>query len=343
MRALITGGAGFVGSHLCDALIARYDEVVCVDNLSTGVAANISHLIDHPAFTFIDADVTTNPDVPGPFDAVAHLASPASPPEYQRLALETLAVGSRGSEFALEVASRWGARVILASTSEIYGEPLVHPQPEEYWGNVNSVGPRSMYDEAKRYAEALFAAYRRSLGTNTGIVRIFNTFGPRLRPLDGRVVSNFIHQAIGGESVTIYGDGRQTRSFCYVSDLVAGLVAMLDSDASGPINLGNPVETSVGELAELIISLTGSQSVVSFHPRPVDDPTVRRPDIRRAGEDLAWEPSVDLIDGLRRTIDWQLSERRLAAVGSRIIRLPDHVGARNNQSVHKATLLKGSR
>ena len=314
MRVLVTGGAGFLGSHLCDALIARGDEVVCVDDLSSGLIDNVAGLLDHRGFRFVRADVSAEPELPGRFDAIAHLASAASPPEYQRLALETLRVGSRGSEFVLDMAARDGARVVLASTSEIYGEPLVHPQPETYWGNVNSIGPRSMYDEAKRFAEALFSAHLRSLGTNTGIVRIFNTYGPRLRPLDGRVVSNFIHQAISGDPITVYGDGHQTRSFCFVDDLVAGLVAMIDSDAAGPVNLGNPVETSVIELAQKIIEFTGSTSEVVFLPRPVDDPTVRRPDITRAGELLGWAPSVSLETGLDVTINWQQHQRSVQSV-----------------------------
>jgi nucleoside-diphosphate-sugar epimerase len=323
MRVMVTGGAGFLGSHLCDALISRGDEVVCIDNFSTGLANNIRHREEHPRFSFIEADVTEQPDVPGSFDAVAHLASPASPPEYLRLSLETLAVGSRGSEFALEVAARSHARVLLASTSAIYGEPLVHPQTEDYWGNVNPVGPRSVYDEAKRYAESLFAAHRRTLGANTGIVRIFNTYGPRLRPLDGRVVSNFISQALAGQPVTIYGDGRQTRSFCYVDDLVAGLVAMLDSDDPGPINLGNPTETSVSELAAQVIALTASASELTYHPRPVDDPTIRRPNIDRAEHVLRWSPQVSLADGLSRTIAWQQGELAAALGVPASIRIPE--------------------
>ena len=305
MKALVTGGAGFVGSHLCDALIGRGYEVICIDNLSTGSAANIEHLRENPAFSFIRADICTDPEVGDGFDVVAHLASPASPPEYLRMPLETLAVGSRGSEFALAVAARSSARVVLASTSEIYGEPLVHPQPETYWGNVNSIGPRSVYDEAKRFAEALFMAHRRALGTNTGIVRIFNTYGPRLKPEDGRVVSNFIHQVLTGAPITIYGDGSQSRSFCFVDDLVAGLVAMLESDDAGPVNLGNPTELTVLELAQLVIELTGSDSPLVYEPRPVDDPTIRRPDIARAAVVLGWTPQVSVRDGLLRTIAWQ--------------------------------------
>jgi dTDP-glucose 4,6-dehydratase len=304
MRVLVSGGAGFLGSHLCDALLGRGDTVVAVDNLSTGSAANVAHLAGHPRFSLLVADVCDRPAVPGSFDAVAHLASPASPPEYLRMPLETLAVGSRGSEFMLAVAADCQARAVLASTSEVYGEPLVHPQPEDYWGNVNPIGPRSVYDEAKRYAEALFFAHRRALSVNTGVVRIFNTFGPRLRPLDGRVVSNFIHQALTGEPLTVYGDGSQTRSFCFVDDLVAALVAMIDSSEPGPINIGNPTETSIGELAELVLQLTGSPSAISYRPRPVDDPTVRRPDIARASALLDWAPRVPLAEGLLRTIGW---------------------------------------
>ncbi|WP_405587415.1 UDP-glucuronic acid decarboxylase family protein [Streptomyces sp. NBC_01092] len=304
MRVAVTGGGGFLGSHLCEALLRRGDAVVCLDDLSTGRPENIANLRKYPAFEFIHADVSVTVDVPGPVDAVAHLASPASPPDYLRLPLQTLAVGSRGTENALELARRAGARFLMASTSEVYGDPLVHPQEESYWGNVNPVGPRSVYDEAKRYAEALSLAYHRTHGVDVGIVRIFNTYGPRMRPHDGRVVSSFIAQALGGEPLTIYGDGKQTRSFCYVSDLIRGLVAMLDSAETGPINLGNPEEWTVADLADLVLGITGSDSEIRYQALPVDDPVRRRPDIGRAGAHLRWHPEVPVAQGVRRTVEW---------------------------------------
>lgn len=304
MRVVVTGGSGFLGSHLCEALLRRGDSVVCVDDFSTSSPGNVSHLRADPAFEFICADVSTGLEVSGWVDVVAHLASPASPPDYLRRPLETLAVGSRGTEHALRLAQRFNARFVLASTSEVYGDPVVHPQDETYWGNANPVGPRSVYDEAKRFAEALSMGYLRHMGTNVGILRIFNTYGPRMRPRDGRVVSSFITQALSGEPLTVYGDGKQTRSFCYVDDLVRGIVAMIDSDDSGPVNLGNPVELTVLEIAELILQITGSDSEVTFHPLPVDDPVRRRPVIDRAREVLAWSPEVELGEGLRRTVHW---------------------------------------
>lgn len=304
MRAIVTGGAGFLGSHLCQFLLERGDHVVCVDNLSTGRRDNVDLLETYSAFTFIDADVSVDIPVEGHVDAVAHLASPASPPDYHRLPLETLAVGSRGTENAVELARRTGARFVLASTSEIYGDPLVHPQIESYWGNVNSIGRRSVYDESKRFAEALSMAYRRTHGVNVGIARIFNTYGPRMRAQDGRVVTSFITQALSGTPLTIYGDGSQTRSFCYVDDLVRGIVGLLDSDCSGPINLGNPHERTMLELAELVLALTGSDSVIEFHPLPQDDPTRRKPDITLANCELNWMPVVDAAEGLARTVAW---------------------------------------
>ncbi|MFI6564267.1 UDP-glucuronic acid decarboxylase family protein [Streptomyces sp. NPDC050534] len=304
MRVVVTGGAGFVGSHLCETLMRRGDEVVCVDNLSTGTIANIAALRGRPGFTFVQADVSRGVDVQGPVDAVAHLASPASPADYLRLPLQTLAVGSRGSEHALDLARRHEARFVLASTSEVYGDPLVHPQHEDYWGHVNPIGPRSVYDEAKRYAEAVTVAYARHYGVNTGIVRIFNTYGPRLRPHDGRVVSSFIRQALAGEPLTIYGDGTQTRSFCFVDDLVAGIVAMLDCREPGPVNLGNPDERTVMELAELVLSMTGSGSPVERLPLPADDPVRRCPVVTRALQQLGWKPQTDLEEGLRTTVSW---------------------------------------
>ncbi|MFG2690859.1 UDP-glucuronic acid decarboxylase family protein [Streptomyces sp. NPDC048405] len=322
MRVLVTGGSGFVGSHLCETLLRRGDTVWCLDNHSTGTPANVSHLSGHPDFRLVRADVTLPLRLPDRVDAVAHLASPASPPDYTRLGLETLAAGSHGTENALRLARRDGARFVLASTSEVYGDPAVHPQPEEYWGNVNPVGPRSVYDEAKRYAEALTTAYRTAHGVDTGIVRIFNTYGPRMRPHDGRVVSTFIRQALAGSPLTVYGDGGQTRSFCYVDDLVRALVAMLDTPHRGPVNLGNPTECTVGELAALVLALTGSPSRVEHRPLPADDPTRRRPDIGRARALLSWEPEVPLETGLRRTVTWFTGRTAPAAA-----RRHDPVGA----------------
>ena len=303
-RVVVTGGAGFVGSHLCEALVARGDEVVCIDNMTSGHRDNLVELDRAPGFEFICADVCEGVNLVGPVDAVAHLASPASPPEYLRHPLETLAVGSRGTENAIRLAADHDARFLLASTSEVYGDPLLHPQQESYWGNVNPIGPRSVYDEAKRFAEALTMAYHRARGVNVGIVRIFNTYGPRLRAGDGRVVSNFVTQALAADSLTVYGDGSQTRSFCYVDDLVLGLVAMLDADTTGPINLGNPVECTVSTLAQMVLELTHSASALVTLPLPIDDPTRRCPDISLARQLLGWEPEVDLRVGLSRTIDW---------------------------------------
>ena len=320
MRVVVTGGAGFLGSHLCDAILARGDSAVCVDNLATGRPDNVAHLMDSPGFTFVEADVSLALDVPGPVDAVAHLASPASPPEYLRLPLETLAAGSRGTENALRLAHQHGARFVLASTSEVYGDPAVHPQSEDYWGNVNPVGPRSVYDEAKRFAEALTRAYQDTKGVNAGIIRIFNTYGPRMNAQDGRIVTNFITQALNGDPLTIYGDGSQTRSFCYVDDLIRGIVGMIDSAEAGPVNLGNPEEFTVTEFARLVLRLTGSDSPVEHLPLPVDDPTRRCPVITRASQALGWQPQVRVEDGIRRTIEWFRSrpdEVRLAsAAGS---------------------------
>src|SRR5918998_943356 len=314
MRVVITGGAGFLGSHLCDALVNRGDIVVCVDDLSTGNLANISELVGHRRFRLVRADVSAGLEVHGHVDAVAHLASPASPPDYLRRPLETLAVGSRGTENALRLAERSRARFVLASTSEVYGDPLEHPQSEGYWGNVNPVGPRSVYDEAKRYAEAVTMAYHRHHGVNTGIVRIFNTYGPRMRPEDGRVVSSFITQALNGQALTIYGDGTQTRSFCYVDDLVRGIISMIDSTEVGPINLGVAEERTVTELAELVLKLTGSDSVVEYHPLPTDDPTRRRPDLTLATTRLGWRPEVSTEEGLQRTHAWfRCQDTRAAA------------------------------
>jgi dTDP-glucose 4,6-dehydratase len=304
MRVVVTGGAGFIGSHLCERLIGRGDEVVCVDDFSSGIADNVRHLTDSPRFAISRQDVSAGLSVDGHVDAVAHLASPASPPDYLRRPLETLAVGSRGTENALELAYRNGARFLLASTSEVYGDPLVHPQRESDWGNVNPIGPRSVYDEAKRFGEALTAAYRRARDVNTGIVRIFNTYGVRMRADDGRVVSNFLTQALQGKPLSIYGSGEQTRSFCYVDDLVDGLVAMLDSDHPGPVNFGNPEERTVAELADLVCRIVGTGAAVEYHELPQDDPTRRRPDITRARELFGWAPRVGIEEGLRRTAAW---------------------------------------
>jgi dTDP-glucose 4,6-dehydratase len=313
MRVVVTGGAGFLGSHLCDALVRRGDSVVCVDNLSTGNLANITDLLGNQQFRFVQADVSDSLEVRGHVDVVAHLASPASPPDYLRCPLETLAVGSRGTENALLLAELSGARFVLASTSEVYGDPVEHPQREDYWGNVNPVGPRSVYDEAKRYAEAVTMAYHRHRGFNTGILRIFNTYGPRMRPADGRVVSTFITQALNGQALTIYGDGTQTRSFCYVDDLVRGILGMIDSDEVGPINLGGIEECTVTELAKLVLELTGSESVVEYHPLPTDDPTRRCPDIALAAARLGWRPEVSTEEGLQRTSAWLRSQDTRAA------------------------------
>jgi dTDP-glucose 4,6-dehydratase len=302
---VVTGGAGFLGSHLCEALLAREYEVVCVDNLSTSDGTNVSHLLEDAGFSFVRADITEGITIDGPVDIVAHLACPASPADYIRLPLQTLDVGSRGSEACLRLAAEHGARYLLASTSEVYGEPLVHPQPETYWGNVNSIGPRSVYDESKRFAEALSMAWARERGVDVGIVRIFNTYGPRLRPGDGRAVSTFIVQALTGRPLTVYGDGRQTRSLCYQSDLITGIMAMLDArGVTGPVNLGNPAELTVLELANLVLEATGSSSEVVHREALEDDPTRRKPDITRARELLGWAPEVSLADGLGRTISW---------------------------------------
>lgn len=304
MRVVVTGGAGFLGSHLCDALIARGDQVTCLDNLSTGWPDNIEQLAGHANFEFYQHDVAAPFEVNGPVDAIAHLASAASPPDYLRLPIETLRAGSRGTEHALQLAEIKGARFVLASTSEIYGEPAVHPQPEEYWGNVNSIGPRSVYDEAKRFAEAMTITYGRARGVDVGIMRIFNTYGPRMNPNDGRVVANFITQALNGEPLTVYGDGRQTRSFCYVDDLIRGIVKMIDSAETGPINLGNPDEVTIMDIAELILRVTGSVSHIEHRPLPTDDPTRRRPVITKASELLDWRPEVSLLEGVNRTMEW---------------------------------------
>ncbi|MHB1853437.1 MAG: UDP-glucuronic acid decarboxylase family protein [Acidimicrobiales bacterium] len=305
---VVTGGAGFLGSHICERLVARGDKVVCVDDLSTGRRSNLHALTGRSEFTLIEADVAVSLPVPGPVDAVMHLASAASPVDYLKRPLETLAAGSEGTRRGLELAAAHRARFVLASTSEVYGDPALHPQPEHYWGNVNPIGPRSVYDEAKRFAEALTMAWHRLGRADIGIARIFNTYGPRLRPGDGRVVSNFIAQALTGQELTVYGDGHQTRSLCYVDDQVTGLLALLDSDLVGPVNLGNPEEHSVLDLAEMVVELCSSSSPVAFHPLPEDDPTRRCPDISRARSELGWEPTVPLAAGLARTIEWMRAE-----------------------------------
>jgi dTDP-glucose 4,6-dehydratase len=304
MRILITGAAGFLGSHLSDRFLADGHEVVGVDNLVTGSTDNIAHLAGNPKFSFIYHDVTNYIFVEGPLHGVLHFASPASPVDYLELPIQTLKVGSLGSHKALGLAKAKGARFLLASTSEVYGDPQVHPQPESYWGHVNPVGPRGVYDEAKRFAEAMTMAYHRYHKVDTRIVRIFNTYGPRMRPYDGRVVSNFVVQALKGEPLTIYGDGSQTRSFCYVSDLVDGIVRLFHSDSDQPTNIGNPNEFTVLQLAEMTLRLTGSRSTIERHPLPTDDPKVRRPDITQARTRLGWQPTVELEAGLERTIEY---------------------------------------
>lgn len=303
MRVVIAGGAGLIGSHLAELLLDRGDEVLVVDDYSTGRPENLTHLLDRPGCSVLETDVTEPFDVDGPVDAVCNLASPASPPDFERIPLEILRAGSTGTFHTIELARRHGARYLLASTSEVYGEPMVHPQPESYWGNVNTTGPRACYDEAKRFAEAVTSTYARSFGVDAAIARIFNTYGPRMRVDDGRVVSNFAVQALTGRPLTLYGDGRQSRSFCYVDDLVRGLVALMDSDEPGPVNLGNPVEFTVAELAEVVIELTGAEVPIEHRPLPVDDPTQRRPDITAASLRLGWHPTVSLREGLERTID----------------------------------------
>src|SRR4051794_5508763 len=303
-RVVVSGGGGFLGSHLCDALLARGDEVVVLDNLVTGAVRNIEHLFGRPGFAFVEHDVSNYIWVPGPVDIVMHLASPASPKDYLEKPIQTLKVGSLGTHNTLGLAKAKDATYFLTSTSEVYGDPEVHPQPETYWGHVNPVGPRGVYDEAKRFAEAMTMAYHRYHGLDVRIVRIFNTYGPRLAADDGRVVSNFITQALAGKPLTVYGDGTQTRSFCYVGDLIDGFLAMLDGPITGPCNLGNPnTEFSMLDLASMVLELTGSNSEIAFEPLPVDDPTQRRPDITLARETLGWEPQVSIRDGLAKTIE----------------------------------------
>jgi dTDP-glucose 4,6-dehydratase len=303
-RIVVTGGAGFLGSHICETLVRRGDDVVAIDNLLTGSVDNISHLFGEKGFVFVEHDVTNFVHVSGPVDAVMHFASPASPVDYLEYPIKTLKVGSLGTHKTLGLAKDKGARYMLASTSEVYGDPKVHPQTEDYWGHVNPVGPRGVYDEAKRFAEAMTMAYHRSHGVDVRIVRIFNTYGPRIRPNDGRVVSNFLVQALDGKPLTVYGNGSQTRSFCYVDDEVRGILALLDSSHVGPVNIGNPNEFTVLELAQRVIDITGSSSEIVYEPLPVDDPTQRQPDISLARRVLGWEPLVPLDEGLRHTAAW---------------------------------------
>jgi dTDP-glucose 4,6-dehydratase len=302
-RALVTGGAGFLGSHLSDRLLADGYSVIAMDNLLTGSTDNIAHLAGHPDYRFIFHDVTDYIFVDGPVDAVLHFASPASPRDYHEMPIQTLKVGSLGTHKALGLAKAKGARFLLASTSEVYGDPVIHPQPESYWGNVNPVGPRGVYDEAKRFAEAMTMAYHRFHGVDTKIVRIFNTFGPRMRLKDGRAIPNFLLQAINGEPLTVYGDGSQTRSFCFVDDLVDGIIRLLHSELHDPVNLGNPEEWTVLRMAEVIRDLTGAATPIVFSPLPVDDPKVRQPDIAQARRMLGWEPKVGIEQGLKTTFE----------------------------------------
>ena len=303
-RALVTGGAGFIGAHLCRRLLADGYDVICMDNLSTGSVHNLVAIRDDPAFTFVEHDVTTHIEVPGALDEIYHFASPASPADFERIPIEILKVGAMGTHNCLGLAKDKGARMVIASTSEVYGDPLVHPQPEEYWGNVNPIGIRGVYDEAKRFSEAITMAYRRHHGVDTRIVRIFNTYGPLMRLDDGRMIPNFICQALRGEALTIYGDGSQTRSIQYVDDLVDGVRRLMESNESRPVNIGNPTEYTVGEVAQMILRLSQSSSSLDYEPLPSDDPKQRCPDNSRAKEALGWTPSTSAEEGLKRTIDW---------------------------------------
>jgi dTDP-glucose 4,6-dehydratase len=301
---LVTGGAGFLGSHLCDDLIERGNRVICVDNFETGSLQNVAHLRDGERFRFVHVDIIDHYEIDEPVDFVYHLASPASPIDYARLPLHTLKVGAYGTHNTLGLAKIKRARFLLASTSEVYGDPEIHPQAETYWGNVNPIGPRGVYDEAKRYAEALSMAYHRQQGVNTCIARIFNTYGPRMRPHDGRAIPTFLQQALTDKPVTVFGDGSQTRSFCYVDNMIRGLVLLCESDVHEPVNLGNPEEMSLIDMAKTIVDLTGSRSEIVFEALPTDDPKVRQPDISRARDLLGWEPEVPMREGLQRTIDY---------------------------------------
>jgi len=300
----VTGGAGFIGSHLCEQLLHEGYRVVCMDNLRTGKLENVAHLRDFPEFEFVHHDVTTYIDMPGGLDEVYHLASPASPADFERIPIPILKVGALGTHNSLGLALAKGARFMLASTSEVYGDPLVHPQTEEYWGNVNPIGIRGVYDEAKRYAESITMAYRRHHGVDTRIARIFNTYGPRMRPDDGRMIPNFISRALAGEPVTIYGDGNQTRSVQYIDDLIEGLLRLMRSGESRPVNIGNPVEYTVREVAEMVLNLSAGAGGLVFEPLPEDDPRRRCPDITRARTVLSWEPRVPAREGLKTTLDW---------------------------------------
>jgi len=312
MRTLVTGGAGFLGSHLCDRLIKEGHDVICMDNLITGDTDNIAHLLGNPKFKFIHHDVTEYIFIDGPVDNILHFASPASPIDYLELPIQTLKVGSLGTHKALGLAKAKKARFLLASTSEVYGDPLIHPQPEDYYGNVNPIGPRGVYDEAKRFAEALTMAYQRYHGVTTRIVRIFNTYGPRMRLNDGRVVPTFLDQALKGEDLTIFGDGSQTRSFCYVSDLMEGIYRLLLSDINDPVNIGNPHEMTITEFARKIHAIAGGNGKIVLKPLPQDDPKVRQPDITRARELLGWAPAVQLDDGIRETLNYYKKKLKIA-------------------------------
>jgi dTDP-glucose 4,6-dehydratase len=315
MRALVTGGAGFLGSHLCDYLVAHGWDVVCVDNEATGAESNISHLLGNTRFEYLRADVSRDLSYPRPLDYLLHFASPASPPDYLQLPIETLQVGSFGTYNALRLAEEKNSKFLMASTSECYGDPEVSPQPETYWGRVNPVGPRSVYDEAKRFSEALTMAFHRARGVDTRIVRIFNTYGPRMRLNDGRALPNFLYQALTGKPITVYGDGSQTRSFCYVSDLIEGIYRLMQSEEHFPVNLGNPNEITILEFAKRIKSLTASDVPIVFEPLPEDDPKQRRPDISKAQRLLNWQPEISLQEGLERTLHYFRDQ--VAGVGSR--------------------------
>jgi dTDP-glucose 4,6-dehydratase len=304
LRAVITGGAGFLGSHFCDLLLERGWEVLCMDNLVTGSDSNVSHLLSHPKFRFVRQDVTRYIEVAGPVDAVLHFASPASPPDYLKLPIQTMKVGALGTHNALGLALAKKSKFLIASTSECYGDPEVSPQPETYWGRVNPIGPRGVYDESKRFAEALTMAYHRYHGVDTRIVRIFNTYGPRMRLNDGRALPNFLYQALTGEPITVYGDGKQTRSFCYVSDLLDGIYRLLESDEHDPVNIGNPHEITILEFAERVRALVGSKEPIVFRPLPQDDPKQRCPDITKARRILKWEPKINLEEGLKKTYEY---------------------------------------